>query len=163
MLANSIPNVNSSGYFLSCCLALPFLASFQVDLAVVLLSPRFRMPHNPGLLMSGPWNQGCHASEEHHACGRHVASLRWCDACYNCSFLPSYIVHLQLTSLIDFLLTVLPERLTPKCGFHCYMPRMAPFFFSHGRLSTSCVTSYTALFPSIARTTFPLYPSESFC
>ena len=50
---------------------------------------------------------------------------------------------------IRFLLTVLPERLTPKRGFRCYTPRMASFFFSHGRLLTSCVTSYTAFFPSV--------------
>ena len=67
----------------------------------------------------------------------------------------SYIVHLWLTSPIDFLLTVLPECLTPKCGFHCYTPCMASFFFfSHGRHLTSCVTSYTAFFSSIAQTIF---------
>ena len=67
----------------------------------------------------------------------------------------SYIVRLWLTYPIDFLLTVLPERLTPKHGFHCYTPRMASFFFSHGCHLTSCITSYTAFFSSIAQVTFP--------
>ena len=68
----------------------------------------------------------------------------------------SCIARLRLTSPIDFLLTILPERLTPKCGFRCYTPRMASFFFSHGCHLTSCVTSYTAFSSSITQAIFPL-------
>ena len=59
---------------------------------------------------------------------------------------PFHIIHPRLTHPIDFLLTILTERLTPKRGFLYYAPRMALFFSSHRRHLTSCVTSYTALF-----------------
>ena len=70
--------------------------------------------------------------------------------CYDCSFL-SFFSSLSRSSaasllVIDFLLAVLSEHLTPKRSFSYYALHMVLFsFFPYGHLPSSCVTDYAAL------------------
>ena len=82
--------------------------------------------------------------------------LEYNASCYDLSFL---FLHRSSDDSLSYrtnFLSFSQERLTPKRGFHCSMPRMALLLSSHGHHLSSCVTSYTAFFFSIAQTTFPL-------
>ena len=88
--------------------------------------------------------------------------------CYDCSFLLLYLARL-LTCFHSFTLlrTVPPERLQPKHSFFAtryawshYPVAFIPFMDVP---PSSYVTDYAALSPSIALTSFLLYPSQLSC
>ena len=82
-----------------------------------------------------------------------TADLLW----FSLFFITSLVCWLAL--VFSRLRTILLGCLMPKHGFLYFTPRMAYSYLTFLWTSfTSCATCRTAYFPSIAQTTYPLYP-----